>query len=140
MLLNRREEKSMLTRSERAKIAKEFPEHLVRMRNCLENVGRPASDSDVTLAWARYSDSLCASWLEPPSSDTALTEILLSYLPEASSPTEEAFRTILEEAEGEVGDAVVALPSDLPDRLGWKTGDTLSISEDSQGGLTLRRV
>jgi hypothetical protein len=88
-LSNHREEKFMLTRSERAKIAEEFPEHAMRMRSCLLNVGRAASDSDLILAWARYSDSLCASWLMPPESDTVLTEILLAYLP--APPTEKLF-------------------------------------------------
>jgi hypothetical protein len=134
------EEKCMLTSSERAKIAEQFPEHVARMRSCLQSVGRAASDSDLTLAWASYSDSLCASWLEPPESDTALTEILLSYLAAAGSPTEAPFHMALEDAGDETGDAFVALPPALLDRLGWKIGDTLSINEDSRGSLRLRRV
>ncbi|WP_233887965.1 hypothetical protein [Paraburkholderia flagellata] len=47
--------------------------------------------------------------------------------------------TTLEEADGETGNAVLMLPLDLLDRLGWKTGDMLSLSEDAGGGLTLRR-
>lgn len=128
----------MLIASELAKIATEFPEDLSRIRNCLEVIGRTAPDDVLVLAWARYSDSLCASWLALPEDATTLTQILLCYLPEASVPTGDAILTTLEEADGETGNAVLMLPLDLLDRLGWKTGDTLSVSEDAGGGLTLR--
>lgn len=127
----------MLIASELAKVATEFPEDLLRMRNCLRVIGRTAPDDVLVLAWARYSDSLCASWLGLPENETTLTQILLSYLPEASVPTGDAILTTLEEAE--TGNAVLMLPLDLLDRLGWKTGDTVSVIEDGGGGLTLRR-
>ncbi|MGF6920981.1 hypothetical protein [Paraburkholderia sp. 40] len=130
----------MLIASELAKIATEFPDDLVRMRNCLRRIGRTAPDDVLMLAWARYSDRLCASWLTLPENETTLTEILQSYLPESGVPTGEAILTTLEEAEGENRNAVLLLPLDLLDRLGWKTGDTLSLSEDSGGGFTLRRA
>jgi hypothetical protein len=72
--------------------------------------------------------------------DIALTEILLPYLPEADIPTGEAIRTILESTEDQTAKAVVMLPLDLLHQLGWKTGDRLSISKDSPGGLTVRRA
>ena len=130
----------MLIASELASISTEFPNDLVRMRNCLRRVGRVAPDGVLILAWARYSDSLCASWLMLPEDDIALTEILVSYLQEVSTPIGEAICASLEDAEGKAGNAVVMLPLDLLHRLGWKNGDTLSLSEDSQGGLTVRRA
>jgi hypothetical protein len=71
------EETTVLTRSERANIPREFPEHLARMRDCLQSVGRTTSGDDITLAWARYSDDVCASWLEPSNDADALRVILL---------------------------------------------------------------
>lgn len=128
----------MQTGSDFAKITTEFPEDLVRMRNSFSRVGRVAPDGVLMLAWARYSDSLRASWLTPPENDIALTEILLSYLPQADTPTGEAIRTILEQTEDQTGKAVVMFPLNLLHRLGWKTGDTHSICEDSQVGLAVR--
>lgn len=130
----------MQSGSELAKIATEFPDDLARMRDSVRRVGSVPPDEVLVLAWARYSDSLCASWLTLPENDIALTEILLSYLPVADTPTGEAICTILEETEDQTVKVVVMLPSDLLHRLGWKTGDTLSLSEDSKGGLTLRRA
>ncbi|WP_202586999.1 hypothetical protein [Burkholderia sp. KCJ3K979] len=130
----------MLSRGDRAQVVKEFPEHLARMRKCLADTGRIVSDSDIALAWARYSDSLCASWLEPPHDDIALTETLLRYLPQTDAAAEGAFRARLEDADDDTGDAILELPLQCLDRLGWEIGDTLSISQDAQGRLILRRI
>ncbi|MEX3639967.1 hypothetical protein [Paraburkholderia sp. BR14320] len=130
----------MLTRSERAKIAQEFPEDIERMQKCLRNAGRSVTGSDVTLAWALYSDSLCASWLSLPGDDDSLTKILLAHLPDAGRATPGALCVALQETDEATGNFIVELPSDLVCRQGWEIGDTLSISEDPRGGLTLRRL
>jgi len=75
----------VLSESERAEVAKEFPEHLAKMRYCLQQAGHRVPNSDITLAWASYSDSFRASWLAPLDNDTELTQILLAYLPPARS-------------------------------------------------------
>ncbi|WP_144029946.1 MULTISPECIES: hypothetical protein [Burkholderia] len=74
----------MFDKRVRAEIAEEYPGHLARVRICREQAGRHASDCDITSALARYSDSLCASWLLPSSDAADLRQILLSPLPRSN--------------------------------------------------------
>lgn len=129
----------MLSDSERVEVAQEFPEHLARMRACLQQAGCYASDNDITLAWARYSDSLCAGWLSLPDNDTDLMQVLLSYLPPASTTEDGSLRLTLQESDDVNGVAVLALPLAWLARLGWIIGDTLLVHEDPPGQLIVRR-
>ncbi|WP_175892903.1 hypothetical protein [Burkholderia cepacia] len=129
----------MLSDSERVEIAQEFPEHLARMRACLQQADCYASDNNITLAWARYSDSLCAGWLSLPNNDTDLTQILLSHLPPARMTEDGSLRLTLREADDDNGKAVLALPLTWLDQLGWTIGDTLLVYEEPPGQLTVRR-
>ena len=130
----------MLTLNELAKVAEKCPKELERMKNCLKEAGRLAFDAEITLAWARYSDSACSKWLSLPSDDDTLTKTLLANLPDADPAPRGSLSAALREAgDGDTGNLLVELPSVLVSRLGWKTGDKLSMCEDSQGRLTLRR-
>lgn len=62
----------------------EYAGQIARMRACLSRSGRICSDRETALAWASYSDSLCASWLLPPDDDDTLTNALLKYLARSS--------------------------------------------------------
>lgn len=129
----------MLSDSERVEVTQEFPEHLARMRACLQQAGCYASDNDITFAWARYSDSLCAGWLSLPDSNTDLVQILLSYLPPASTAENRSLRLTLQESDDDKGVAVLALPSAWLAQLNWAIGDTLLVYEDPLGQLIVRR-
>jgi hypothetical protein len=71
----------MLDASELEGVIREYAAQIARMRACLSRIGRTYSDREIALAWAGYSDSVCASWLLPPDDDDALTDTLLEYLP-----------------------------------------------------------
>ncbi|SIT46536.1 conserved hypothetical protein [Paraburkholderia ribeironis] len=130
----------MLTLSELAKIGEEFPKEIERMTRCLKDAGRVALESEVAFAWARYSDSVCAKWLSLPADDETLTNTLVTYLPAADPVPRGALCIALRDAGDNTGSLLVELPSVLVTRLGWKTGNRLSIDEDPQGGLILRRL
>ncbi|MBL3961196.1 AbrB/MazE/SpoVT family DNA-binding domain-containing protein [Burkholderia sp. KCJ3K979] len=61
-------------------------------------------------------------------------------MPQTDAAAEGAFRARLEDADDDTGDAILELPLQCLDRLGWEIGDTLSISQDAQGRLILRRI
>ncbi|MFK4448355.1 post-segregation antitoxin (ccd killing protein) [Caballeronia udeis] len=88
------------------KIAEQFPEDLERMKVCLGKARKMASDSDIALAWARYSDGLCASWLSLRGDDNVLTETLLAYLPACAGGPKRAMNV-------ELAESLLAEASDL---------------------------
>ncbi|QCP49090.1 hypothetical protein FAZ95_07800 [Trinickia violacea] len=75
----------MLDENERRGIITEHPDQMARMKNCLKEVQVDASDADVVLAWATYSDRVMASWLLLPENDRELRQILLAHLPHQPS-------------------------------------------------------
>jgi hypothetical protein len=124
------------TRSERQDLAKQFANDVARMRQCLRADGKHAEDDDLVLAWADYSDSLCAGWLGLPAAEKDLLAILLKHLP----PTGRRWRTTIIDARDGTGDGILSLPEGLLAQIGWKKGDTLSMSRDDSGDLIIRRV
>jgi hypothetical protein len=130
----------MPTFSERQELAKQFADHVTRMRGCLQAAGRHASDDDIVRAWAQYSEDLCAGWLMLPDDDPALLEILLRHLPSSTDTRTNLWRTTIVEASDGSGDGIMQLPDELLMQIGWKEGDTLSIIEDESGDLIIRRV
>lgn len=130
----------MPTFSERQELAKQFADHVVRMRRCLQAAGRHVLDDDVVRAWAQYSDDLCAGWLMLPEDDPALLDILLKYLPSNTDTRANLWRTTIVEASDDSGDGIMQLPTELLQQTGWKEGDTLSIVQDESGDLIIRRA
>lgn len=129
----------MPTFSERQELAKQFADHVARMRSCLQAVGRHVSDDDAVLAWTTYSEDICAGWLMLPDDDPALLEILLKYLPSGTDTRTNLWRTTIVEASDGSGDGIIQLPDELLMQIGWKEGDTLSIVQDDSGNLIIRR-
>lgn len=130
----------MPTFTERHELAKQFADHVARMRGCLHAAGRHALDDDIVRAWVQYSDDLCAGWLMLPDDDSALLAILLKHLPSGTGNRTSLWRTTLVDAGDGSGDGIVALPDELLMQLGWQEGDTLSIVQDESGDLVIRRV
>ena len=124
------------TYSERQALARQFSDNVARMRHCLQAAGKQAEDDDIVYAWADYSDGLCAGWLMLPEKDGALLEILLRHLP----PPGRRWRTTIRDAGDGSGDGILELPDGMLTQLGWKDGDTLSITKEESGDLILRRV
>lgn len=119
------------------KLKKEFANEVGRMKKCLQDAGSTITDDEAVLAWAAYSDDLCAGWLALPEDDTDLREILIKYLPTAKSLV---WRVTGIEAGDGSGDLFVPLPSDLLVRLGWEIGTELSIEQADDGSLVLRQI
>ena len=131
----------MLNSQELHRILKEFPGDIVRMREVIRRAGQLSQDDRAALAWARYSESVCASWLGLPESDDELTSILLRFLsPAPDSDAVDRYMTTLQSVDGGTEDAKVKLPAALMERLGWMSGDIVEISESSPDMLMLRRV
>lgn len=130
----------MPTFSERQKLAKQFATDITRMQHCLHTAGRHVSDDNVVYAWAEYSDHVCASWLTLPDDEAALLETLLKYLPSGAGTQAIMWRTTCLYAGDGSGDSIVELPDELLAQLGWKVGDTLTISKTDSGELILRRA
>jgi hypothetical protein len=61
---------------------KEFADDILKMRMSLGEQGRCYTDRDLAFAWTRYSDRVCASWLELPDDAIELAKALRQYLPE----------------------------------------------------------
>jgi hypothetical protein len=132
---------AMLNSQELYRILKEFPGDIVRMREVIRRAGQSSQDDRVALAWARYSESVCASWLGLPESDDELTSILLRFLsPAPGSDAVDRYMTTLQPVDGGTEDAEVKLPAALMERLGWMSGDIVVITESSPDMLMLRRV
>lgn len=130
----------MLSPDELRKIPGEFPEDIKRMRQRLEHAGHSVSDREVVLAWAHYSDSLCANWMALPRDDDALTDTLLAHMPDAPAPLHQFLPVTLMAGGDATGDLVLALPAAMVDRLGWKAGDVLMVDEYRLARLHLRRA
>jgi hypothetical protein len=126
----------MPTFSERQELAKQFADHVARMRRCLQAAGKQVEEDDIVYAWAAYSDGLCAGWLRLPDDDDALLTILLQHLPTSRLTWQ---TTVLDAGDGS-GDCILELPEELLLRTGWKAGDTLSITQAESGGWILERV
>lgn len=124
------------TYSERQALAQQFSDNVARMRHCLHTAGKQVEDDDIVYAWTDYSDGLCAGWLMLPEKDEALLAILLKHLP----PSGRRWRTTIRDAGDGSGDGILELPDDMLTQLGWKDGDTLSITKEESGDLILRRV
>lgn len=70
----------MLSARELDQVVAEHAEQIARMKACLSESGRICTDREIALAWASYSDSVCASWLRP-AEDAELIDIFSKYLP-----------------------------------------------------------
>ncbi len=124
----------MPTFIERQDLAKQFADNVVRMRRCLHTAGKQVDDDDIVVAWAAYSDGLCAGWRILPENEDELLAILLKHLPPSGQ------RVTIQDAGDGSGDGMLELPDDLIVQLGWKEGDTLSITNDESGALILHRA
>ncbi|MFV8624499.1 AbrB/MazE/SpoVT family DNA-binding domain-containing protein [Ralstonia pseudosolanacearum] len=122
---------------ERQELRNEYAKEVNRMLRCLRDAGTTATDDEAVLAWATYSDDLCAGWLGLPEDDAALREILVKYLPGAKS---RVWRVTGVDAGDGSGDFIVPLPSELLAQLGWAIGDELEIERADDGSLVLRRI
>lgn len=129
----------MPTYSERQELARQFADHVARMRRCLRAAGRQVVEDDVVRAWTEYSGNLCAGWLELPDDDAALLEILLKHLPTRTGDQGVWHATIKDAGDGS-GDGIFELPDALLAQIGWKEGDLLTITKAESGDLILRRV
>ena len=121
---------------ERRELAKQFATDVARMQRCVRDVGKQVADDDIVYAWTDYSDSFCASWLMLPEDDATLLKILLKHLPLSLL----AGRVVIQDTGDGSGDQVLVLPAELFEQMGWKEGDTLSITKSEDEGLVLRRV
>lgn len=79
-------------------------------------------------------------WLQLPSNDTELLNILLRYMPstkmlQANPPTWQA--KLVDAGDGS-GDAVLVLPDELMMQLGWDEEDMLEVSVGN-GQITVER-
>ncbi|CAJ0733080.1 MULTISPECIES: hypothetical protein [Ralstonia] len=119
------------------KLKKEFANEVDRMKKCLQDAGATITDDEAVLAWAAYSDDLCAGWLALPEDDATLRETLIKYMPRAKP---HVWRVTSIEAGDGSGDFFVPLPSHLLVRLGWEIGTELSIEQADDGSLVLRRI
>lgn len=119
------------------KLKKEFANEVDRMKKCLQDAGATITDDEAVLAWAAYSDDLCAGWLALPEDDATLRETLIKYMPRAKPHVWHV--TSIEAGDGS-GDFFVPLPSHLLVRLGWEIGTELSIEQADDGSLVLRRI
>lgn len=128
------------TFSERQKLAKDFAAHVARMQRCLQSAGRHVSDDDIVRAWAEYSDAICAGWLTLPDDDASLLDILRKYLPSNTDTQSTVWHTTMQDAGDGSGDGILELSDELMAQMGWKEGDTLSITKTDSGELILRRV
>ena len=130
----------MPTFSERQELAKEFAAHIARMQRCLHAADHHVSDDDIVWAWAEYSDWVCASWLILPEDDSTLLKILLKHLPTRASTQAIMWHTTIIDAADGSGDGILELPDELLAQVGWKEGDTLTITKADSGDLILRRA
>jgi hypothetical protein len=130
----------MPTFKERQRLASDFAAHVARMQRCLQSAGRCVSDDEIVRAWVEYSDAVCAGWLMPPDDDSALLEILCEHLPSGAGMQPPIWHTTMLAADDGSGDGILELPDELMAQMGWKEGDTMSITKTDSGELILRRV
>lgn len=122
---------------ERQELKKEFAKEVDRMLGRARDAGFTVTDDEAVLAWAMYSDDLCAGWLSLPENDTNLREILVKYLPRAKS---QIWPMTSIKAGDRSGHFIVPLPAELLVRLGWGIETELSIDTPDDGSLVLRRI
>ena len=121
--------------NERKALGTQFTGDVARMQRCMQAIQRNVEDDEVIFAWADYSGTVCASWLQLPEDDTELRAILLKHLP--SAPLTGI--AMLEDAGDGSGDRIITLPPELLKQLDWKEGDTLWFSRIGDE-ITLRKA
>ncbi|MEX3982146.1 hypothetical protein AB4Y45_24570 [Paraburkholderia sp. EG287A] len=130
----------MLDALELGETIKEYPDQIARMMACLSRLGRTCTDRGVALAWASYSDSLCAAWLMLPEDDDMLAQTLLEYLPSGGNEAMLRYQMTLVSCDDGTGDAFLEIPSRILRDLGWGVGDSLQIHAGDDGTLVLHHV
>jgi len=118
------------SRKERLELLLQHGNDIARIQHCLLTSARTVTPLQAVSMWLDYSESLCAMWLQLPSDDKELLNILLQHLPsttmlQANPPTWQA--KLVDAGDGS-GDAVIALPDELLMQLGWGEDDTLEVS------------
>jgi len=121
---------------DRQELAQQFAQDVARMQRCLQDAGKHLTEDDIVSAWADYSISLGVEWMMPPEEDEAMLKILLQHQPPFHARWE---TTILDAGDGS-GDGILELPDELCSQMGWKEGDTLSLTLGKSSELIFRRT
>ncbi len=118
------------SRKERLEILRRHGSDIARIQHCLLVSATTVTPLQAVSMWLDYSESHCAMWLQLPSDDTELLNILLQHLPSTkmlqANPL--TWQAKLVDAGDGSGDAVLVLPDELLMQLGWDEEDTLDVS------------
>ena len=130
------------SRRERLEVLHLHAGDIARMQNCLLVSAHTVTPLQAVSMWLDYSERLCAMWLQLPSDDKELLNILLQHLPstkmlQANPPTWQA--KLVDAGDGS-GDAMLVLPDELLMQLGWGEDDMLEVSVDNDQISVVRKV
>jgi hypothetical protein len=128
------------SRKERLEVLHLHAGDIARMQHYLLVSAHTVTPLQAVSMWLDYSESLCAMWLQLPSDDKELLNILLQHLPstkmlQANPPIWQA--KLVDAGDGS-GDAVLVLPDELLMQLGWDEEDTLEVSAGNDQ-ITIKR-
>lgn len=118
------------SRKERLELLHQFSSDITRIQQCLLVSARTVTPLQALSMWLDYSENHCAMWLQLPSDDKDLMNILSRRLPSTTMLQENpsTWEATLVAAGDESGDAVLELPDELLMQLGWDEDDTLEVS------------
>ncbi|MES2025052.1 MAG: AbrB/MazE/SpoVT family DNA-binding domain-containing protein [Pseudomonadota bacterium] len=130
------------SRKERVELLHQHSNDIARIQHCLLVNARTVTQLQAVSMWLDYSESHCAIWLQLPSDDKELLNILIQHLPsttmlQANPPT---WQAKLVDAGDDSRDAVLVLPDELLMQLGWDEDDTLEVSLHNDQITLVRKI
>lgn len=130
------------SRKERVELLHQYSNDIARIQQCLLVNAHTVTQLQAVSMWLDYSESHCAIWLQLPSDDKELLNILIQHLPsttmlQANPPT---WQAKLVDAGDDSSDAVLVLPDELLMQLGWDEDDTLEVSLQNDQIKVVRKI
>lgn len=118
------------SRQERLELLHLHGGDIARMQHCLMVSDRTVTPLQAVSMWLDHSESSCAMWLQLPSDDKELLNILRQHMPSTKmlQANPSTWQGKLIDAGDGSGDAVLELPDELLMQLGWDEDDTLELS------------
>lgn len=118
------------SRKERLELLHQHGADIARIQHCLMVGAHTVTPLQAVSMWLNYSESHFAMWLQLPSHDKELLEILIEHLPSTtmlqSNPS--IWQAKLVDAGDDSGDVVLELPDELLMQIGWDVDDMLEVS------------
>lgn len=128
----------MATPLERQDLAKQFKDTVLKLEHFLEKAGYPANQDEIVRAWATYSESMCATWLDVSHVNQEVLDTLMTHISNFRNRRDE-WLLMIGAAEDGSGDAIVRISPEMLNAFAWSIGDVLMSSVTEDGALLVER-